>query len=306
MTNFVGSLSIGMFIALLTALGSKYSDLSRYPLLETALLLLMSYSSFLLAETFSLSGIVGILFCGIGQAHYTSFNLSPQGDWQNQLSQFSELLNFMAENFVFVYLGISLFTFPGQLWNFGFITLCLLFSLLSRAVNVFPISYISNLTFLRNKKIPLKFQFMMWFAGLRGAVAFFLAMKNTSTEGKRVIGLTTLVIVISTALVLGGATVPVLDFLKIKHSKAAIAEETDFYSIADQGDASMTVVSHGRLAYWWLKFDESCMKPVFLRRQQKTENLELDVQLRTGDSASSDSINDPQALEELERDDVFA
>jgi hypothetical protein len=85
----------------------------------------------------------------------------------------------------------------------------------------------------------------------------------------------------------------------------------------------MTVVSHGRLAYWWLKFDESCMKPVFLRlklcstlyglliplqsrRQQKTENLELDVQLRTGDSASSDSINDPQALEELERDDVFA
>lgn len=76
----------------------KMSKLRDYPLLETSLFMLMSYSAFLIAEAASLSGediftnatklclnyysfiigIVAILFCGIMQSHYTYINLSTE------------------------------------------------------------------------------------------------------------------------------------------------------------------------------------------------------------------------------------
>ena len=40
--------------------------------------------------------------------------------------------------------------------------------------------------FFRKNKIPCNFQHMMWFSGLRGALSFALAIKNTVTEPRQV------------------------------------------------------------------------------------------------------------------------
>ena len=41
--------------------------------------------------------------------------------------------------------------------------------------NIFPLSYMAN--WGRNQVIPFKMQVVMWFAGLRGAIAFALVSK---------------------------------------------------------------------------------------------------------------------------------
>ena len=66
---------------------------------------------------------MAILFCGMGQSHYTSGNLSPES--QHLVHWLAEILNFMAENFIFSYLGISLFTFAHHKFKPIFIVLCI-------------------------------------------------------------------------------------------------------------------------------------------------------------------------------------
>jgi NhaP-type Na+/H+ or K+/H+ antiporter len=79
-----------------------------HPVLETGMLLLYAYSSYLFAQGLGLSGIVSILFCGIVMAHYTRKNVSHA---TRELSiELCELVAFMAETFVFAYLGLSIFS----------------------------------------------------------------------------------------------------------------------------------------------------------------------------------------------------
>ncbi|CAG0901113.1 unnamed protein product, partial [Cyprideis torosa] len=191
---FTLSFLIGSLMGCLTAILTKFTRLHDYPLLESSLFFLMSYSTFLMAETAELTGIVAVLFCGICQAHYTYNNLSA--DSQVRTKQIFELLNFMAENFIFCYIGVSMFTFPLHRWNLGFIIISFLAIAIGRAANIYPLCFLLNCG--RKYKIPAKFQHMLFFSGLRGAMAFALAIRNTVSESKQIMLTTTSVIVIVT------------------------------------------------------------------------------------------------------------
>lgn len=208
---FFGSLAIGALMGCLTAMLTKFTKVSDYPMLETTLFVVMSYSSYNLAETLDLTGIVAVLFCGICQAHYTYNNLSPTS--RVATKQFFELLNFVAENFIFTYIGVSMFTFQKHYWDLAFILVSFLAVIIARVCTVYPLSGLLNLG--RHNKISLPFQHILFFAGLRGAIAFALAIRNTENVARRAIATTSSLIVIVTVIVCGGSTMQLLKWLKI-------------------------------------------------------------------------------------------
>ncbi|NXH04909.1 SL9A6 protein, partial [Loxia leucoptera] len=213
---FSGSFAMGAATGVVTALISFslfFTKLREFPLLETGLFFLMSWSTFLLAEACGFTGsVVAVLFCGITQAHYTYNNLSTES--QHRTKQLFELLNFLAENFIFSYMGLALFTFQNHVFNPTFVVGAFLAIFLGRAANIYPLSFLLNLG--RRNKIGTNLQHMMMFAGLRGAMAFALAIRDTATYARQMMFSTTLLIVFFTVWVFGGGTTAMLSCLNIR------------------------------------------------------------------------------------------
>ncbi|XP_078379522.1 sodium/hydrogen exchanger 6-like isoform X2 [Oculina patagonica] len=259
---FSGSFFLGFFMGLVTALVTKLTKISDFPLLETALFFLLSWTTFLMAEAASLTGIVAVLFCGISQAHYTYNNLSEES--KRNTKQTFGLLNFLAESFIFSYMGLSLFTFQHHQWNVGFIAWTFLAMTLGRLCNIYPLSFLLNLG--RHRKISPKFQHMMVFAGLRGAVAFALAMRNTESVPRQMMLTSVLIVVLVTVIVNGGATMSVLSFLKIRVGVDPEEEDKQTNYVSDEDDSLRSRQSHFERAWIfrkWYDFDVKYMKPVF-------------------------------------------
>jgi len=246
---FIGSMLVGIFVGLLSALLFRYSDLYKNTTIELALLVLYALSSYLFADGLGLSGIVAVLFCGITMAHYTRKNLSV--DTKHNSIHLFELAAFVSETFVFCYLGLTMVSvLPDfDIWLMFFSVLLML---IGRAAHIFPLSIVMNFAHMTYEKIEFKHQFMLWFAGLRGAMAFALAyeLREVAKHGD-VIMTTTLLIVLLTVLVLGGATNKTLSLLKIKMGDLSTEEESE--------------LSKHKTVTWFLKLDMTYIRPFFTR-----------------------------------------
>jgi sodium/hydrogen exchanger 3 len=266
---FVGSMGFGIVIGLLSALTLKHTHVDKYPYLESAIVALFGYSSYLIAEGPQLSGIVSILFCGIVMGQYTYENLSQES--KELTMNFFSIMALLTETLVFGYLGLSLFIFP-ELLDFGFIFAGIAIILIARAVNVYPLTALINY-FRRTSGgtiITQRYQFFTWFAGLRGAIAFILAIEAEELLGSdagRVMKSTTIAIVYFTIFVFGGLTIPLLNKLGIPQGidPNAVDTEEDAYG-------RLTV----RVQSTWGNFNKTKLQPFFTKGYASTyDNVEL-------------------------------
>ncbi|KAJ0061920.1 hypothetical protein NL108_014409, partial [Boleophthalmus pectinirostris] len=261
---FSGSFALGVATGVVTAFISfdqqyrlMFTKLRDFPLLETALFFLMSWSTFLLAEACGFTGVVAVLFCGITQAHYTYNNLSPES--QDRTKQLFELLNFLAENFIFSYMGLTLFSFQSHVFNPLFIIGAFLAVFLGRAANIYPLSFLLNLG--RRNKIGYNFQHVMMFAGLRGAMTFALSIRDTATYARQMMFSTTLLIVFFTVWVCGGGTMPMLSFMSIPVGVDSDQENTSA-TMLDGSQRRNTKHESAWPFRIWYNFDHNYLKPL--------------------------------------------
>ncbi|XP_041975834.1 sodium/hydrogen exchanger 7 isoform X9 [Aricia agestis] len=270
--DFIGifslSLLVGALMGCFTALMTKFTHVRDWPLLESALFVLMSYAAFLIAEVCELTGVVAVLFCGICQAHYTYNNLSA--DSRNRTKQLFELLNFLAENFIFTYIGVSMFTFPKHHFDPWFIIAGFLTSTLGRAVNIYPLSFLLNLG--RKPPIPMNFQHMLFFSGLRGAMSFALAIRNTVSEARQAMLTTTSMIVIATVVLQGGAATHALAYLRIPTGEGQNDENEalPYRDVRSLYQATDTGRSNGRMVVKWGNGENEVVMPWQLNYKEET------------------------------------
>ncbi|XP_056663112.1 sodium/hydrogen exchanger 7 isoform X4 [Monodelphis domestica] len=263
---FSGSFAMGAVTGVVTALVTKFTKLHCFPLLETALFFLMSWSTFLLAEACGFTGVVAVLFCGITQAHYTYNNLSVES--RSRTKQLFEVLHFLAENFIFSYMGLALFTFQKHIFSPIFIIGAFIAIFLGRAAHIYPLSFFLNLG--RRHKIGWNFQHMMMFSGLRGAMAFALAIRDTATYSHQMMFSTTLLIVFFTVWFIGGGTTPMLSWLNIRVGVDPDQDpppSNDSFQVL-QGDGpdatrgNRTKQESAWIFRLWYSFDHNYLKPI--------------------------------------------
>ena len=186
----------------------RHSALHLHPPIETILVVLFAYISYSVPEIIGLSGIMSLFFCGIILAHYNWYNLSEEARATTRHG--CESMSFASETAVYIYLGLNFaFSFGRRTdslrWNFHFLLTTLVLCFASRAVGIFVLSLGYNVLSKASRRIPLRMQVVMWWSGLRGSVAFALAL-NVPGPHTPTFVTTTLATVMFTTIVCGGLT----------------------------------------------------------------------------------------------------
>jgi sodium/hydrogen exchanger 8 len=263
----VGSLICGVLLALVCSFICKETNLRKFPEYEMAILFLFAYGSYAFAEALQLSGIMSLFFCGIVLAHYNEHNLSVSSSVTCE--HFFKSFALIAEFFVFIYMGMGFCTGMFTTWDMTFSIIAILACLFARALNIIPFAFIANLS--RQKKISYNMQMVMWFAGLRGAIAFALA-QNMPGKNRDVFITTTLSVILFTTIVCGGLTEPVLGWAGMKMQagyKQMALKERETASKAEEGGGSL----RGKISKfraWWDNFEKEVMRPTFTRENPDT------------------------------------
>nr|QWT77172.1 Na+/H+ antiporter [Rosa multiflora]UXP11851.1 sodium/hydrogen exchanger 2-like protein [Rosa multiflora] len=297
---FFASTMLGVITGLLSAFIIKKLYFARHSTdREVALMMLMAYLSYILAELFYLSGILTVFFCGIVMSHYTWHNVTESSRVTTKHA--FATLAFVCETFIFLYVGMDALDI--EKWRFvsdspgtsvAVSSILLSLVMLGRAAFVFPLSFFSNL-FKKNQseKISLQQQVVIWWAGLmRGAVSIALAYNqftrsgHTQLRANAIMITSTISVVLVSTVVFGLMTKPLIRLLlphkQLTSTNSIMSDppspkpvivpllgqdsEADLSGHEVRRPASirdlLTTPTHTVHRYW-RKFDNAFMRPVF-------------------------------------------
>lgn len=180
-------------------------------LIETALTTIAAFGSFLIAEHFHVSGVLATVVAGLIMGNLgvlreddRSF-LSRKG--REFVHSFWEFAAFVANSVVFLLIGVDVAFTPFD--TYGFSTICAVIGivLVARALTVYPIS---ALFLAGRRKVTFAEQHVLWWGGLRGALALALALSLPDTLPERDTILVVTFGVVAFSIVVQGLTMPFL------------------------------------------------------------------------------------------------
>ena len=139
-------------------------------------------------------------------AHYAWFSLSPQGKATSTIV--FQFLGFLAEGFVFSYLGLTFFSYRSMPFSPKLIGIECAIIMTGRMIGTIGlIGFLKLCGYEKGNPTPVtcKELFFIWYAGLiRGAIAFGLVLRiDTAYENRNVIVTTCLTLVLFTTICFG-------------------------------------------------------------------------------------------------------
>ncbi|KAF2095057.1 sodium/hydrogen exchanger [Rhizodiscina lignyota] len=251
---FFMSLIIGLAIGIGTSLLLKFTHVRRFPKIESCVILLIAYASYFFSNAIHMSGkpgIVSLLFCGICMKHYAYHNMSRRTQLTTKF--IFQILAQLSENFIFIYLGLSLFTDSALDFKPLLILITVIGICIARYLAVFPLSKAINWVIRYRARrrgreeaadeLPYNHQIMLYWAGLRGAVGVALAAGLTGENGY-VLKATVLVVVVLTVIIFGGTTSRMLEILNIRIGVVEEIDSDDEFDIEVVPGANGTYARH--------------------------------------------------------------
>ena len=171
-----GGVAAGFGVGLIAVMIGGASD---DHLVETALTVLAAFGSFLIAEHFGASGVLASVAAGMTMGNIgvlmpqERFGLLVTPHGRAFALEFWEFAAFLANSLVFLLIGSAMATIDFAREGFVALALIIALALLGRAAAVYPVA----LAFARTRwAIPRNQQHLMWWGGLRGALALALAL----------------------------------------------------------------------------------------------------------------------------------
>jgi CPA1 family monovalent cation:H+ antiporter len=147
-------------------------------LMETAITTAMAYGSFLFAEHMQVSGVLAAVAAGLWMGNKgllapenNLLALSDRG--RSFILDFWEFVAFIANSVIFLLIGLRVATIRFHTLGLSALAVIIASVLVARALSVYPLC----LPFARTRyAIPLRDQHILWWGGLRGALALALAL----------------------------------------------------------------------------------------------------------------------------------
>ncbi|GAB6027520.1 Sodium hydrogen exchanger, variant 2 [Chamberlinius hualienensis] len=209
-----GGTAIGIVWGFLTGFVSRFTDHVR--VVEPLIVFVMAYLSHLTAELFHLSGILAVTFCGICSKNYVEANISMKS--RTTLKYAMKMLSSVSETIIFLFLGVSIVNDEHD-WNTWFVIFTVLFCTVYRAIGVVVLTSMAN--HFRVHKLNKVEEFVMAYGGLRGAVAFALALTidQRVVSHKSMFVTATIAMVFFTVFFQGITIKPLVQLLRVKQSE---------------------------------------------------------------------------------------
>jgi CPA1 family monovalent cation:H+ antiporter len=173
----LGGIAAGAAVALpLLLIAGRTSD----RLVEITLTTLAAFGAFLLAEHFHISGVLAGLTAGLIVGNVGWMGSISDSSRPNIL-YFWEYAAFLANSIIFILIGGAMAGTP-LLPVLEAAAVAILLALLGRAATIYPVAAM----FRRSRlALPSAYQHILWWGGLRGALALALALALPESVGER-------------------------------------------------------------------------------------------------------------------------
>ncbi len=199
-------------------LASRITGTVDDPEIEITLTTILAYGSYLLAHHLHLSGVIATAAAGLVLGNFGS-KRGMSARTRTAMQSFWEYVSFVMNSLVFLLIGLEIHV--GELLkNWTSAMLAIFAVLVGRVLSVYALVPLSNLLV---ERIPLRWQHVAVWGGLRGALALALALSlNSEFPYREQILNLTFGVVIFSILVQGPTIKPLVRILNLSDGDAAI------------------------------------------------------------------------------------